>query len=53
MPTEIAVADVQTFETRGGNTRYVVRDEGTPSSGRPGKFGHRRLWGAAPKGDEQ
>ena len=30
MEAEIAVADVQTFETKGGNTRYVVRaDDGS------------------------
>ena len=28
MQAEIAVADVRTFETKNGNTGYVVRDEG-------------------------
>ena len=29
MEAEISVADVRTFETKNGNTRYVVRDEGS------------------------
>ena len=28
MDAEVAIEEVRTFDTRGGNTRYVVRDDG-------------------------